>query len=400
MVNALQIASLALALAATAFVLVLVLRRVVARARGARSGATSRSACATTRSRWSTATTSSCRGSSRREAAVFAADARALRAPARRRAARAHRRASSRRAATSTTRPALLRRGAPGSAPPRPRRSATWARPTAIPALLDALDDPERDVRAAATRSLRCCGASVAVEPIVEALAAGRVQRAVGGWALMQIGDAPRSPACAGCSRHEDADVRAVAAELLGLTGDAADSTELIAPPARPARRGARQGRARARPARRRRRRRRRCAARSATASSSSARPPPARSARSATARRSPALVHHGADRPLRGRPGRRPRARRARAAGPGGRGVASPPRKAAPARGRRRWRRSSDGRRCRDAIDVFGICAVAYFAALNLTYIALHRAGLAVDHGATCARAASRARTRRWPRR
>jgi HEAT repeats len=101
------------------------------------------------------------------------------------------------------------------------------ASPAAIPALIDALEDRERDVRAAATRSLALLGAAVAVEPIVEALANGRVQRAVGGWALMQIG-APALTRLRGMLRHDDANVRATAAELIGLIGDAYDSAELI----------------------------------------------------------------------------------------------------------------------------------------------------------------------------
>jgi len=101
------------------------------------------------------------------------------------------------------------------------------ASPAAVPALLDALDDPARDVRAAATRSLALLGAAVAVEPIVEALAARRVQRAVGGWALMQIG-APALTRLRGLLRHDDSAVRATAAELIGLVGEASDSAELI----------------------------------------------------------------------------------------------------------------------------------------------------------------------------
>jgi len=100
--------------------------------------------------------------------------------------------------------------------------------PAAIPALIDALEDPERDVRAAATRSLALLGAAVAVEPIVEELAAGRVQRAVGGWALMRIGS-PALTRLRGLLRHDDANVRATAAELIGLIGEASDSAELIA---------------------------------------------------------------------------------------------------------------------------------------------------------------------------
>jgi len=101
------------------------------------------------------------------------------------------------------------------------------ASPTAVPALIDALHDPEREVRAAATRSLALLGASVAVEPIVAELAAGRVQRAVGGWALMQIG-APALTRLRGLLHHDDASVRATAAELIGLVGEASDSPELI----------------------------------------------------------------------------------------------------------------------------------------------------------------------------
>ena len=101
------------------------------------------------------------------------------------------------------------------------------ASPQAVPPLLDALHDPERDVRAAATRSLALLGAAVAVEPIVEELAAGRVQRAVGGWALMQIGN-PALTRLRGLLAHEDSSVRATAAELIGLIGEASDSAELI----------------------------------------------------------------------------------------------------------------------------------------------------------------------------
>ena len=101
------------------------------------------------------------------------------------------------------------------------------ASPSAVPALIDALDDPARDVRAAATRSLALLGAAVAVEPIVEQLASGRVQRAVGGWALTQIG-APALTRLRGLLHHDDFAVRATAAELIGLVGEASDSAELI----------------------------------------------------------------------------------------------------------------------------------------------------------------------------
>jgi HEAT repeat protein len=101
------------------------------------------------------------------------------------------------------------------------------ASPVAIPALLDALDDPEREVRAAASRSLALLGASVAVAPIVEALAAGRIQRAVGGWALMKLGDTALT-SLRGLVGHQDAAIRATAVELVGLIGNASDSAQLI----------------------------------------------------------------------------------------------------------------------------------------------------------------------------
>jgi HEAT repeat protein len=101
------------------------------------------------------------------------------------------------------------------------------ASPAAVPGLIDALDDRAREVRASATRSLALLGAAVAVEPIVEALANGRVQRAVGGWALMQIG-APALTRLRGLLHHDDPNVRASAAELIGLVGEASDASELI----------------------------------------------------------------------------------------------------------------------------------------------------------------------------
>src|SRR3954453_3101695 len=60
------------------------------------------------------------------------------------------------------------------------------ASPAAIPPLIDSLEDPERDVRAAATRSLALLGASVAGAPIVETLAprvAGGARPLLGGGA-------------------------------------------------------------------------------------------------------------------------------------------------------------------------------------------------------------------------
>ena len=225
MFNALQIASLALALAATAFVLVLVLRRVaLAREEKEREEVEERlrpQALALV-----DGDPVDLPRLGRREAAVFARMlaryARQLAGEPRAHIARyfeagghvdhqvrqLHSRRAWKRAAAATT-------------------LGDMASPAGIPALLDALADPERDVRAAATRSLALLGAWVAVGPIVEALAAGRVQRAVGGWALTQLGDSALT-SLRGLIRNEDADIRAVAVELLGLTGDARDSGELI----------------------------------------------------------------------------------------------------------------------------------------------------------------------------
>ena len=226
MVNALQLASLALALAATAFVLVLVLRRV-ALARDERERSTVEERLRDQALALVDGDNVAIPELGRREAAVFARMlaryARQLSGDPRDHIARFFEvgghvdhqvallgsRRTWRRAAAAAT-------------------LGDMASPTAIPALLDALEDPERDVRAAATRSLGLLGASVAVAPIVEALADGRVQRAVGGWALVKLGDAALT-SLRGLISHEDPDVRAVAVELLGLTGDASDSVQLIA---------------------------------------------------------------------------------------------------------------------------------------------------------------------------
>lgn len=97
----------------------------------------------------------------------------------------------------------------------------------AVPALVGALDDPDRDVRAAATRALGLLEAPAAVEPIVEQLATGRVQRSVAGWALMQIG-APALEPLRGLLRDGDWRVRATAVEVLGFAGEAADAPTLV----------------------------------------------------------------------------------------------------------------------------------------------------------------------------
>lgn len=84
--------------------------------------------------------------------------------------------------------------------------------------LVALLGDDDRRVRNAAARSLGRQGALEGVEPIVVALATGRVARAIGGQALLDIG----SPAADGLAQLLDSrirEVRATAAELLGRLG-------------------------------------------------------------------------------------------------------------------------------------------------------------------------------------
>jgi hypothetical protein len=85
----------------------------------------------------------------------------------------------------------------------------------AITELIAALSDPDRRVRNAATRSLGRLEAVEAVEPLVVALAAGRIARAVAGQALLDIGTAAALKLDRLLS-SPDPQVRAAAAELLG----------------------------------------------------------------------------------------------------------------------------------------------------------------------------------------
>lgn len=116
----------------------------------------------------------------------------------------------------------------------RPWRRATaafvlgdMASASAIPALLEALDDPSREVRAAAARSLGRLGAVGAVEPLVHALAAKTIPRSVAGQALLDLGQ-PALPGLRDLLESGDASTRAIAAELLGLIGGAAEGPSLL----------------------------------------------------------------------------------------------------------------------------------------------------------------------------
>lgn len=85
----------------------------------------------------------------------------------------------------------------------------------AITELIVALADPDRRVRNAAARSLGRLEAVEAVEPLVVALAGGRIARAVAGQALLDIGTAAALKLDRLLS-SPDPQVRAAAAELLG----------------------------------------------------------------------------------------------------------------------------------------------------------------------------------------
>jgi HEAT repeat protein len=96
----------------------------------------------------------------------------------------------------------------------------------AEPYLLGALEDPHRDVRAAAARSLGRIGSPQAVEPLVRRLANGTLPRIVAGSALLAIGD-QALPRLRVLLELPDSDVRATAAELIGLLGSASDADAL-----------------------------------------------------------------------------------------------------------------------------------------------------------------------------
>jgi len=96
----------------------------------------------------------------------------------------------------------------------------------AIPVLLKALADPDRDVAAAAARSLGRLRALEAVEPLVYALVDGRLPRAVSAQGLLSIG--PEAvPRLRDLLAEAPAQVAAFAVDLIGLLGDATNAPEL-----------------------------------------------------------------------------------------------------------------------------------------------------------------------------
>ena len=97
----------------------------------------------------------------------------------------------------------------------------------AAPDLLRALHDRDREVRAAAARSLGRLRAVDAVEELTEALATASVPHLVAARALLEIGEPALAPLL-GLLARPDAVLRATAATLVGLLGSAQDAPVLI----------------------------------------------------------------------------------------------------------------------------------------------------------------------------
>jgi HEAT repeat protein len=91
------------------------------------------------------------------------------------------------------------------------------------PQLLTALDDRDREVRAAAARSLGRLGVTAAAKPLVDALVAGRVPQGIAGEALMDLGDGG-TPELRRVAAHEEPHIRATAVALIGRTGGSPDA--------------------------------------------------------------------------------------------------------------------------------------------------------------------------------
>lgn len=99
--------------------------------------------------------------------------------------------------------------------------------PAATPELRRALHDRDREVRAAAARSLGKLQDVDAVEELTEALASATVPRLVAARALLEIGE-PALVELLALLDRPDAAVRATASELVGLLGSARDAPLLI----------------------------------------------------------------------------------------------------------------------------------------------------------------------------
>jgi len=99
--------------------------------------------------------------------------------------------------------------------------------PHVAPLLVGLLDDPERDVRAAAARSLGRLGAVEAIEPLITASVRGRLPRDVADMALLDIGS-PAVESLAALTGHADPEVRTSALQIIGLIGAATDIGPMV----------------------------------------------------------------------------------------------------------------------------------------------------------------------------
>src|SRR3954466_10258394 len=93
----------------------------------------------------------------------------------------------------------------------------------AVGALIAALDDPAREVRMAATRSLGRIGAVEAIDSLVNAGVEARVPADVANFALLDIG-AAALPHLHILATHSEPAVRTSAVEMIGLLGSAGDA--------------------------------------------------------------------------------------------------------------------------------------------------------------------------------
>lgn len=99
--------------------------------------------------------------------------------------------------------------------------------PRATSALCRALEDPARDVRIAAARSLGRLGVPATAAPLLECLVDRRVPRLIVAQALLTIGPSA-VPHLRELTLHPDAAERAGALELIGLLGDAGDTAVVL----------------------------------------------------------------------------------------------------------------------------------------------------------------------------
>lgn len=95
------------------------------------------------------------------------------------------------------------------------------------PLLVELLADPERDVRAAAARSLGRLGAVEAITPLVTSSVGELLPRDVADTALVDIGP-PAVESLIELTSHADAEVRTSAVRVIGLIGAAPDVGPVI----------------------------------------------------------------------------------------------------------------------------------------------------------------------------